>query len=314
MPQRNTLRLLDAIGPPKFLTRRGQGITSFVSVANFVFEDGCDAGEECMKAIQDLDVEKIVTGPSQSRVRHIEEDIDDLAASIEKIGLLEPVVVYQRPDLTYELLTGQRRFLAVQKLGWAKIPAVVLDKPKHDAEAKAISLTENFVRKPLVTQDLVEACTQLYKFYGSLKAVAEETGLPYNKVREYVKYDRVIPKLKQLVDDGKIDWSLALKAQDAATTSAGDVDDEKALKFANTLKTMTGAHRKALEKIAVSEPAKSADEIIEAARKPPQQETIRVTLLQGTAQSLQKLANDEKISREEAAADLIIAGLQDKGY
>jgi 16S rRNA C967 or C1407 C5-methylase (RsmB/RsmF family) len=175
-------------------------------------------------------------------------------------------------------------------------------------------LTENFVRKPLATQHLVEACTQLYKFYGSIKSVSEETGLPQHKVREYVKYDRVIPALKKLVDDRKIEWPIALKAQDAATSPSGDVDESKALKFAETLKTMTGTHRKALEKIAEAEPDKSAEEVIEAARKPPQQETLRVTLLQPTVTSLQKLAEDDKVTREEAAADLIISGLRDKGY
>jgi ParB family chromosome partitioning protein len=267
-----------------------------------------------MSTVQDILMEKIVIGPSQARVRKVEEDLDELAASMEKVGLLEPVVVYKLEDDTYELLTGQRRFLAAQKLEWKSIPATVVKKPAHEALAKAISLTENFVRKPLPERDLIEACTGLYKFYGTIPAVAEETGLPARKVREYVKYDRVAPILRKLVDDGKLDINLALKAQNAAEKSDGSLDEEKAVKFAETLKSMTGAHRKNLETIAESTPDKSADEIIEEARKPPQQETVKVSLLQPAVQSLTKFASDAKTTKEEAAADLIVEGLKDKGY
>jgi ParB family transcriptional regulator, chromosome partitioning protein len=267
-----------------------------------------------MSTVEDIAMDKIVIGPSQARVRQIDEDVDELATSMDKIGLLEPVVVYRLKDDTFELLTGQRRFLAAQKLNWKEIPATIVKKPENEAVAKAISLTENFVRKPLPVRDLIDACTALFKHYGTMKAVAEETGLPYNKVREYVKYDRVAPVLRKLVDDNKLDMSLALKAQNAAERPDGSLDEEKAVKFAETLKTMTGAHRKNLETIAESEPEKSADEIIEEARKPPQQESLRVTLLQPAAQSLGKFATDEKTTKEEAAADLIVSGLKDKGY
>jgi ParB family transcriptional regulator, chromosome partitioning protein len=267
-----------------------------------------------MSTVQDVEMDKIVIGPSQARVRQIEEDIDELATSMEKVGLLEPVVVYKLNDGTFELLTGQRRFLAAQKLNWKSIAATIIKKPAHEALAKAISLTENFVRKPLPVRDLIEACTALYKFYGSIPDVAKETGLPSRKVREYVKYDRVAPVLKKMVDEGKLDITLALKAQNAAEKTDGTVDEEKAIKFAETLKTMTGAHRKNLENLAEAEPTKSADEIIEEARKPPQQETLKITLLQPAVQSLSKLATDEKTSKEEMAADLIISGLKDKGY
>lgn len=267
-----------------------------------------------MTKVEDIQIEKIVIGPSQSRVRQIEKDIDELASSIEKIGLLEPVVVHPTGDGKYELLTGQRRFLAVQRLGWKTIPAVILKKPTSEAFAKAISLTENFVRAALPYQDLVDACTVLHRHYGSLKVVAEETGLPYQKVREYVKADRLIEPLRKLASDKKIEWPLALKAQDAATAPDGSIDEAKALKFAESLKTMAGPYRKNLLDLAEMDPAKSAEEIIEEARKPPRQVTFRVTLLQDSAESLDRLAKDENLTPEETAADLIVSGLKNKGY
>lgn len=264
--------------------------------------------------VEEIEIGKIVMGPSQSRVRQIEKNVDELAESIQRIGLLEPVVVHPTDGGNYELLTGQRRFLAVQRLGWKNIPAVVLRKPTTEAMAKAISLTENFVRESLPYQDLVDSCTALYKHYGSLKVVAEETGLPYRKVQEYVKADRLIEPLRKLAEEKKIEWQLALKAQDAATSSDGTVDEAKALKFAESLKTMAGPYRKNLLDLAESDPSKSAEEVIEEARKPPRQVSLRVTLLQDSAEALDRFAKDEKATPEEAAVDLIISGLKNKGY
>jgi len=261
----------------------------------------------------EIPIEKIEIGPSQSRVRQIETDIDELATNIDKIGLLEPIVVFER-DGQYELLTGQRRLLAVQSLGWTKIPAVIRDRPKNEAMAKAISLAENFVRRELNSKDLLEACTQLYRFYGSIKAVSEETGLKYSKVAEYVKFDRLVKPLKEAVESAQVKMDVALKAQNAATAPDGTIDEDKAVKFAAAMKTMGGSQRRTLVKASENDPTKSADEIIEGARKPPQQVKMNVTLLQNTAQSLDQFAKDEDSTREEAAVDLIVSGLEQKGY
>ena len=61
------------------------------------------------------------------------------------------------------------------------------------------------MRLDLTTKELIDACTSLFKKYGSIKDVCDVTGLPYRKVRLYVKYDRLMPKLKKLVNDGEVD-------------------------------------------------------------------------------------------------------------
>lgn len=267
-----------------------------------------------MMDIKEIAVEVIGVGPSQSRHRLLEEDIDVLATSMEKIGLLEPVVVHEVGDGRYELLTGQRRLLAAKSLGWEKIPAVIIESPPNPALAKAISLTENFVRTPLAYNDLVDACTALFNHYGSMKAVAEETGLPYHKVREYVKADRLIPLLRELVDKKKVVWPLALKAQDAATRPDGTIDEDRAARFSEVMKTLAGNQRKNLTTMAQSDPTKNADEIIEAARKPPREIRLKLILLQQDAHALDNFARDENTPAEDAAANLVVSGLREKGY
>ena len=78
----------------------------------------------------------IVVGTGQVRTRNVEKRIDELAESIRKVGLLNPIIVYQRDDGKYEVLTGQRRFLAHVKLETDTILAAILDRKITEIEAK----------------------------------------------------------------------------------------------------------------------------------------------------------------------------------
>ena len=66
-----------------------------------------------------------------------------------------------------------------------------------DIEKRAFSLTENLIRRDLELRDLIDSCTELYQHYGKIKIVVEETGLPLGKVRDYIKYPRLIAPLKK---------------------------------------------------------------------------------------------------------------------
>lgn len=78
------------------------------------------------ESVQEISLDQIDIGRSQVRLRDVREEIEELAESIEKMGLLEPIVVSKTDDGRYEVVTGQRRFLAHQVLGRDKIMAVIL--------------------------------------------------------------------------------------------------------------------------------------------------------------------------------------------
>ena len=87
-------------------------------------------------------MDSLEIGKGQVRLRDVGKDIDELAASIAKVGLLEPIVVApgSAPG-KFEIITGQRRFLAHKKLGAETIMAAVLDTAVDETEAKVISVT-----------------------------------------------------------------------------------------------------------------------------------------------------------------------------
>ncbi len=84
------------------------------------------------------------------------------------------------------------------------------------------------IRRRLSGRELKDGILYLYNIYGSIKDVVEATGLPRSKVRDYIKYPRLISELKSLVDDGAVDINAAVKAQDASEDENGEPDSELA--------------------------------------------------------------------------------------
>ena len=264
-------------------------------------------------AYEDIPLDALQIGNEQARVRDVQKNIDDLARSIHKVGLLEPIVVAPLDEGRYEIITGQRRFLACQQLGFETIQAGILESRPQDGVAKAISLTENMVREDMAQKDYIDACTTLYHRYGSIKAVSEELGLPYNKVGQYVKYDQLIPELKERVEDG-LDVNVALRAQRASMNEENEVVEETALALADEMKGMSGVQRKELEKAAVRQRGAPVEEIIEAGRRQPRVKQLVVTISEELDRALDVYAGDEETSRDDAAISLIETGLTNLGY
>ena len=182
---------------------------------------------------KDILLDDLTVSKGQARVQDVGKGIDDLAESIKVQGLLQPIVVCPaRETGKWEILTGQRRFLAHRILRRESITAAILDERVEEQEAKAISITENLIRRGLSNKDLIDGVTYLYKVYDNARTVADATGLPYQDVLQYVKYPRLSSKLKEMVDIGQVSVKVALKAEDAATDANGEVDVETAVTLA----------------------------------------------------------------------------------
>lgn len=111
--------------------------------------------------------------------------IDELAASIREKGLLQPITVRPTSGGRYELIVGQRRFLACKKIGHDPISCVVRD-DVDDADAVTISLVENVHRADMNTLDKARALKALYERYNSYPRVAKETSWSEKTIRRYL--------------------------------------------------------------------------------------------------------------------------------
>ena len=259
-------------------------------------------------------LDDLVIGKGQVRTQKTNSEVEDLATSIEVQGLLQPIVVCAaREPGKWEILTGQRRFLAHKYLKREVISAAVLDDRVDEGQAKAISVTENLIRRQLSGKELTDGITYLYNFYGTMKAVVETTGLSQQKVSDYVKYPRLLPELKQMVDDEVIDVKGALKAQDAANDDDGIPNTEVAVQLAQGMAAMSGVQRKKAAKERKEHPDRPVDEVIENAKTGAKVVQVVATVTQDVHAGIQKFAKEEGTNQDEATATLIEEALVDRG-
>lgn len=115
-------------------------------------------------------------------------EIDDLAASIESVGLLEPIIVRKRPE-GYELIAGGRRMRAFKKLGKSTIPAIVQDADflKDDATRDAAKLIENIQRENLLPAEFANAVAALLDKGWDQKTISDKLGKSKSQISKAVK-------------------------------------------------------------------------------------------------------------------------------
>ena len=148
--------------------------------------------------------------PSQYQPRR---DIDEaslieLASSIKKQGLLQPLVVRQLEPEHYEILAGERRWRAAQLAGLLDVP--VLIKEVDDETAMAIALVENLQREDLSALDQAHAMQRLVtEFDLTHQQVADLLGKSRAAVSNYLRLLSLCPEVKRLLDNQELDMGHA---------------------------------------------------------------------------------------------------------
>lgn len=112
----------------------------------------------------ELPVDAITPNPRQPRSNFDEEALEELVASIQEVGLLQPIVVRPLGDHRYELVMGERRWRAAQRAGLANIPAIVRKTEEHDLLRDA--LLENLHRAQLNPLEEAAAYAQMLEDFG----------------------------------------------------------------------------------------------------------------------------------------------------
>lgn len=153
-------------------------------------------------ALRELPVSSIRANPLQPRTTFNEEELADLARSIEASGLLQPVVVRPR-DGGYELIAGERRWRAVQRLGWANVPAVIRE--VDDRTLLTLALIENLQRDDLSPIDEALGYQRLMEeFEVSAQEVARLVGRDRSTVANTVRLLKLPDSVRMLVHEGTL--------------------------------------------------------------------------------------------------------------
>ena len=262
----------------------------------------------------EIRIADVVIDRFQVRKSNTGQAVEELAASIKQFGLLHPIVVcqYENDTAKWEVVAGQRRLLAHRHLGEETIPAGIIDRVLSEDEGLALSGNENVHQLDMTRTDLIDLCEQLYLRYGTLKAVWEKTRLPMDVVRKYVRYSRLEPPIKAMVDHEALPVDLAVKAQDAATVD-GLFNEDRAVKLIETLRESDDDLRKRILDVNKANPTAAIEKVVAEAKKPPETLQIRFTMGPTEANALRQYSHDQGASPESAARDLVESSLQSLG-
>lgn len=264
---------------------------------------------------EELPIEDIVIGRFQVRKSNTSVGLEELAASIREFGLLHPIVVcrYENEPSKWEVVAGQRRLLAhTQVLQREKIYAGVIDRVLDEDEGLAISGNENVHQLDMTRTDLIDLCEQLFLRYGTIKAVWEKTRLPMDVVRKYVRYSRLEPTIKELVDHEALPVDLAVKAQDAATLN-GLYDEDRALQLIEKLQESDDELRTRILAVNDENPTTEIEKIVEEARKPDERLKVAFTMGARDGNALRKYSKEQGSTTNAAAHELVETSLEELG-
>jgi ParB family chromosome partitioning protein len=263
--------------------------------------------------IHDIELKQIDV--SDDNVRHHEptKDLEELAASIERHGLLQPVVLlgkYGAPP--YELIGGQRRFLAHQTiLKWPTIRAVFAGKLTQ-SQAVVRSLVENLQRVQLSYEDTARAVTYLYKTLGDERRVQKETGLSLRKVRDFILIEaQATTTMKAALKAHKVKPADVKRAIQAAQ---GNLDKAEEL-VELIIKHKPTTHQKArLVKYGEAAKSASAQKLLKEAMKPHVEQNLIITLPDQIREALKRATSALDMDPAELAEKILGDWLRSEGY
>ena len=152
--------------------------------------------------MRDLPLKSVKPNPFQPRTRFDETALGELVGSIEASGLLQPVVVRPR-DGAFELIAGERRWRAVQQLGWKTIPAVVKD--VDDRTLLTLALVENLQRHDLSPIDEALGYQRLMEDFGVAQAeVARLVGKSRPTVANLLRLLKLPASVQAMLHDRRL--------------------------------------------------------------------------------------------------------------
>ena len=136
---------------------------------------------QSVRVTNEILITQIETNPFQPRIEFNQEKLDELAASIEQLGIIQPITVRKMNHNKYQLISGERRFRASQIAGLEKLPAFV--RVANDQEMLEMALVENIQRENL---NPIEIAISYKRLIEEIKLTQEQCSERVGKNRSTI--------------------------------------------------------------------------------------------------------------------------------
>lgn len=152
--------------------------------------------------VKDLPVHLIVPNRYQPRTVFDEDKIAELSQTIKTHGIIQPIVVRTFHD-KYEIIAGERRWRAYQKLGYQTIPAII--KEMNESQAASVALIENLQREGLTAIEEAKAYQQLMEIHRlTQESLAQRLGKSQSTIANKIRLLQLPQEVQQALLDRKI--------------------------------------------------------------------------------------------------------------
>ena len=179
---------------------------------------------------REIGISEIDRNPYQTRLRVDEAALNELAASIRATGVVQPILV--RPvvkdgDTRYQLIAGERRWLASQRAGKQTVPAVI--KRVSNEQAMEMTIVENLQREDLNPMEQAKAFDRLSREFGlTQEQMAQRTGKDRASIANFLRLLKLPPDVQVEIDGGNLTFGhakvlMALEAPEAISKAAKHV-------------------------------------------------------------------------------------------
>lgn len=231
-------------------TGLGKGLDALFGAPTI--EEEIKENSELVQNIKLIDIE-----PNELQARTIfnEESIDELAESIKKYGVIQPIIVTKK-DNYYQIIAGERRWRASKKAGITEIPAIVRE--NDERKNREISLIENIQREDLNPIDKARGIKVLMDEYGlTQQDVSEILGKARSSVANSVRLLNLDERVINLVLEGKL-------TEGHCKVLLGITDNDKQYEMALNLIQSGNTVREAEKKMHTKKKMRKKDEKYEA--------------------------------------------------
>lgn len=176
---------------------------------------------------REIPVEQIDRNPFQTRANVDEAALKELAASITATGVLQPVLVRPLANNRFQLIAGERRWLASRLAGKPTVPAII--RHASDEQAMEMTIVENLQRADLNPMEQARAYDRLsHDFKMTQEQMAQRTGKDRASVANFLRLLRLPLEVQQKVESGSLSFGhartlLALESPESILKAAQKV-------------------------------------------------------------------------------------------
>lgn len=160
------------------------------------------------EAVRHIPVELIDRNPYQTRSHVDEVGLAELASSIQVSGVVQPITVRPEANGRFQLIAGERRWLASQRAGKGTVPAIV----RHVSNEQAMEMTiiENLQREDLNPMEQARAFERLGREFGlTQEQIAQRTGKDRSSIANFLRLLKLPNGIQALVEQGQLSFGHA---------------------------------------------------------------------------------------------------------